>query len=184
MVVISAMMGGWLAYAQTDSETETRTEISGHDCGTGGEDHRVGRPLVKSELAVYENAGAGCKIQDANLDAKVGDLPDVDHNGGESLGCFTVTAYTAGFESCGKHPDDPLYGITATGAEVQENHTIASDWDVLPPGTRVRIEGLPYTYIVEDRGGAVKGKHIDLYIENLDDALEWGVKSREVWLVE
>ena len=108
----------------------------------------------------------------------------MDDYHGEPLGRFKITAYTAGYESCGKLPDDPLYGITATGKRVRENHTIASDWDVLPPGTKVRIEGLTHIYTVEDRGGAVRGKHIDLYIEDLDEALQWGVREREVYLVE
>lgn len=100
------------------------------------------------------------------------------------LGEFKITAYTAGFESCGKLPDDPLYGITATGNKVRENHTIASDWDVLEPGTKVMIDGFDNIFVVEDRGGAVKGNHIDVYMEDLDEALEWGVREREVWIVE
>jgi 3D (Asp-Asp-Asp) domain-containing protein len=100
------------------------------------------------------------------------------------IGEFKITAYTAGYESCGKLPDHPLYGITATGTEVKENQTIASDWEVLPPGTRVYIDGFDTVFTVEDRGGAVIGRHIDIYMEDLDDALKWGVREREVWLVE
>jgi len=103
----------------------------------------------------------------------------------ESLGNFKITQYTAGFESCGKYPDDPEYGITRSGARVQENHTIASDWAVLPEGTRVMIEGFDgIIYTVEDTGGAVIGKHIDIYVLNLESANRWGLKKREVWLVK
>jgi len=103
----------------------------------------------------------------------------------ESLGNFKITMYTAGFESCGKYPDDPEYGITRSGARVQENHTIASDWAVLPEGTRVMIEGFGNTiYTVEDIGGLVNGKHIDIYVLNLERANRWGLKKREVWLVK
>lgn len=99
------------------------------------------------------------------------------------VGEFKVTAFTAGYESTGKTPDHPAYGITASGKRVKENHTIASDWDVLPPGTVVYIEDVGIR-TVEDRGGKVKGNHIDLYIEGLDEALEWGVQFKEVWIIE
>ncbi len=188
VAIISAMMGGWLAYAQQYTETEkTEIQLFGHDCGTGGKDHRIGSKLEVFGSAEYEAETQECKRPDSSCEgsyaAQDGILHPICDNGGECLGSFKVTAYTAGFESCGKHPDNPLYGITATGTRVAEHHTIASDWDVLPPGTKVRIEGFPYTYIVEDRGGAVKGKHIDIYMQELDEALAWGVKHREVYLI-
>lgn len=99
------------------------------------------------------------------------------------IGEFKITAFTAGYESTGKTPDHPDYGVTASGNKVKENHTIASDWDVLPPGTIVYIEDVGIR-TVEDRGGKVKGNHIDLYIEGLDEALEWGVQYKEVWIIE
>ena len=37
---------------------------------------------------------------------------------------------------------------------------------------------------VEDRGGAIKGYHIDLWFDDHDDALAWGSKKQKVkvWL--
>ena len=52
-------------------------------------------------------------------------------------GRFEITYYTAGPESTGKTPDHPAYGITRSGTVVEEGRTIATDWDVLPPGTKV-----------------------------------------------
>ncbi len=95
---------------------------------------------------------------------------------------FKITAYTAGYESTGKRPGHPDYGKTASGAMVKLNHTIAADWKVLPKGTVVRIEGLNYQYVVEDKGGGVNGKHIDLYVATESEAKEWGVKRRKVWV--
>lgn len=99
------------------------------------------------------------------------------------LGAFTITAYTAGYESTQKKKGEPGYGITATGTTVTEGRTIAADWTVLPPGTVVEIEGLHGQYTVEDRGGAVKGKHIDLYIQNLNEAKAWGRQTRSVQVI-
>ena len=43
------------------------------------------------------------------------------------LGRIEITYYTAGPESTGKTPDHPAYGITRSGAVVEEGRTIAAD---------------------------------------------------------
>jgi 3D (Asp-Asp-Asp) domain-containing protein len=96
---------------------------------------------------------------------------------------FKITAYTAGPESCGKRIGDALYGITATGTTVTEGVTVASDWRVLPPGTVVFIDGVGLR-TVEDKGGAVKGYHIDVYMNRLKDARNWGKQYRNIWILE
>lgn len=105
-------------------------------------------------------------------------------NNGGLLFLNNRIAYTSGYESCGKLTDHPAYGITKSGAKVQENHTIATDWSVLPKGTKVMIEGFPYVYTVEDVGGAIKGNKIDIYMESLTDAREFGRQKLKVWVVE
>lgn len=51
---------------------------------------------------------------------------------------------------------------TKSGRKAKANHTIAADLAVLPLYTEVYIEGMG-KYTVEDVGGGVKGKHIDVY---------------------
>lgn len=46
------------------------------------------------------------------------------------------------------------------------------------------IDGLTGGYIAEDTGAAIKGNKIDLYFDSHQDALEWGVQSREVFVIE
>lgn len=88
---------------------------------------------------------------------------------------FTLTAFTNGPESTGKRPGDKGYGVTASGKRTREGRTIAADPRVLPLGTKVYIEGVG-TRIVEDTGGAIKGQKIDVFIEDLGEALEFGKK--------
>jgi len=99
------------------------------------------------------------------------------------LGEFTITAYTAGAESTGKKPGDRAYGITKSGEPVTEEITIASDWNVIPPGTWVYIEDVGYRQ-AQDIGSDIKGNRIDLYIPELVQADEWGVQQKHVWIVE
>lgn len=95
---------------------------------------------------------------------------------------FKVTAYTAGEESTDKEPDDEDYGVTASGEKVKENHTVACP-DPLPFGTKIHIPELDETYVCEDRGSAITNGRLDIYTEDLDDALDFGVQNLEakVW---
>jgi len=99
-----------------------------------------------------------------------------------SAGVFEITAYTAGPESTGKVPGDPKYGITASGKTVEEGVTIAADWTILPKGTRVYIPGVGERE-VQDKGGAIKGNKIDIYMSDLNAAIEWGRRELEVFIL-
>ena len=70
-------------------------------------------------------------------------------------------------------------GVTRSGKEVRVGH-IAADWSVLPEGTEVYVPGYG-DGVVEDTGGAIQGKRIDLFMgygqEGLERALEWGRRT-------
>lgn len=74
-------------------------------------------------------------------------------------------------------------GITASGARARVG-TIAADTSRYPFGTIMYVPGYGYGR-VEDRGGAIKGEHIDLYFRSHRQALRWGRQQRRVtiWLV-
>lgn len=81
------------------------------------------------------------------------------------------TGYTASIEECGK--DD---GITASGAKVQPMHTLACP-NSFKFGTQIEIDGLNGIYVCEDRGGAIKGQHFDIYMPKKEQAIQWGKKT-------
>lgn len=99
---------------------------------------------------------------------------------GKSLGTYLVTAYDACVECTGKNPGDPGYGITASGAVATANHTIAVDPNDIPLGTTVIINGREY--VAEDTGGAIQGKHIDMYFDTHEEARQWGTQYIEVFM--
>jgi len=67
---------------------------------------------------------------------------------------------------------------------VEEGKTIAVDPRIIPMGSLVFIEGIGYR-VAQDVGGAIKGKRIDVYIADLDEALKFGVKRGvNVYLIE
>lgn len=80
------------------------------------------------------------------------------------MGSFKLTGYCA-CKKCGTGT-----GITYSGKKVRENHTVAADLKILPIGTYIILEGIEDgakkydgIYQVEDKGGGVKNKHIDIY---------------------
>ncbi|MFE8702364.1 3D domain-containing protein [Cytobacillus sp. FJAT-54145] len=98
----------------------------------------------------------------------------------------TATGYTAGFESTGKNPGHPSFGITYSGVKVTRDlySTVAADLNVFPIGTILFIPGYGYG-VVADKGGAIKGNKVDLYYETVEDVYnQWGKKTVDVYVVE
>jgi 3D (Asp-Asp-Asp) domain-containing protein len=95
---------------------------------------------------------------------------------------FEVTAYTAGYESTKKKHGDIGYGITASGEVVTEMTTIACP-DSLSFGTRVYIQELENVFTCQDRGSDIVEGKLDVYIENLKEALDFGRKEMSVMVL-
>lgn len=82
---------------------------------------------------------------------------------------FTInaSAYTAASDECGKSD-----GVTSSGLMVEEGRTLACP-SSYPFGTLIKIEGVGVLRC-EDRGGAIKGNHFDIYMEKKQDAFAFG----------
>ena len=70
-------------------------------------------------------------------------------------------------------------GLTSSGTVPQEGRTIAMD-KRFPFGTEIEINGTVYT--VEDRGGAIKGNKIDIFVSDHQTALRNGRHSETVYI--
>lgn len=82
-----------------------------------------------------------------------------------------ATAYTASCKGCS--------GITATGINLKKNpnlKVISVDPKVIPLGSKVYVPGYGEA-IAGDKGSAVKGNKIDVFIPNKQRALQWGSKT-------
>lgn len=104
-----------------------------------------------------------------------------------TLGEFRLTAYCGCKKCCGKwgenRPVDEngkLIVKTANGTVAIEGITVAADIDLLPYGTRIWIDGHEYT--VQDCGSAINGNQIDVYFESHQEALEFGVQYKEIYI--
>ena len=95
----------------------------------------------------------------------------------------TVTWYTEA--TCGKTPDNPAYGITASGLPVVEHLTVAVDRSVIPLYSDVFVQyadGTIEQLWATDTG--VNGNHIDIYAPDYDYAIQMGRQQLTVWWVE
>ena len=99
----------------------------------------------------------------------------------------TATAYDLSYESCGKNPGDPYYGITASGMKAQYG-VIAVDTSVIPLGTRMYVEAVDgswvYGYCVAgDTGSGIKGNKIDLFYNSRNEAISFGRRQANVYIL-
>lgn len=90
-------------------------------------------------------------------------------SGSSTVKVFKVTAYCSCSKCCGSHAN----GYTASGTKATAGRTVAAPSN-LAYGTKLNING--NTYVVEDRGGAIKGNRIDIYVNSHSQALAWGVR--------
>ena len=94
---------------------------------------------------------------------------------------MTATAYTSGYQCTGKRPGDPAYGITASGLQVRPG-IVAVDPRVIPLGTRLYVEGYGFS-LAADTGSAIIGHRIDLFHEDLGEAIQFGRQRLNVWVL-
>lgn len=103
-----------------------------------------------------------------------------------SLGEYKLTSYCACEKCCGywatirpvDENGEPIV-YTASGAVARQGVTVAADTDILPYGTVLLIGG--EEFIVQDCGGGVNGKHIDIYFEDHQAAIEFGVRHETIY---
>ena len=81
---------------------------------------------------------------------------------------YKITAYCSCSKCCGK-----TTGRTASGTKATAGRTVAAS-SKFAFGTKLNIGG--HIYTVEDRGGAINGNRIDIYVNSHAQALQWGVK--------
>lgn len=108
---------------------------------------------------------------------------------------YICTAYDLSIESCGKAPDHPAYGLTASGVSLKnkswnEARAIAVDPRLIKLGTKVLLifhsesrKQYNGVYTAVDTGGDIKQKRIDVFIPERKKALQFGVTEADVYIL-
>ena len=158
--VFSAMMAG-SAYAATQAEVDY---VTGPAFGLNADQYETTLDSYKQQQEAELVAKEDEEIAALRASAR-----------GRSVGKFKAYAYSL---------DTDPSNITTAGTRPTVGRTIAADWSVLPRGTRVRIGDSDTIYVVEDTGGNIKGKTIDIFMNNDSEARAQGVRYPELYVVE
>lgn len=94
-------------------------------------------------------------------------------------GKFTATFYCDCPICVGNKPEVR----TSTGHIPHANRTIAVDTSIIPLHSIVYIKGLGF-FVAEDTGSAIKGKRIDVYVNDHEQAKRLGRKTVEVYILQ
>lgn len=93
-----------------------------------------------------------------------------------------ATAYSCMENEPGAHGSLSAQGTTLKYGMVR---SAAADWSRYPVGTKFKIKGMPYTYVVEDYGSALVGTNtVDIYHPNLSLMKKWGTRQVEINVIQ
>ena len=158
--VFSALMAG-SAYAATQAEVDS---VTGPAFGLNADQYETTLDSYKQQQEAELVAKEDEEIAALKASAR-----------GRSVGRFKAYAYSL---DC-----DPS-NMTRSGNRPVAGRTIAADWSVLPAGTRVRIGDSDNIYVVEDTGGNIKGRTIDIFMHNDSETSAHGIRYPELYIVE
>lgn len=131
---------------------------------------------VISEVVIKEPVNKIVQVQKKVETSRSASLPRTSTTAEVNGETYKITAYCSCSKCCGK-----TTGRTASGTQATAGRTVAAP-SKFAFGTKLNIGGQIYT--VEDRGGAITGNRIDIYVNSHSAALQWGVRYLPVSVVQ
>ena len=129
---------------------------------------------VISEVVITEPVDKIVQVQKVQT-SRSSTLPRTSSSSTTGGTTYKITAYCPCSKCCGK-----ATGRTASGTKATAGRTVAAS-SKFSFGTKLNIGG--HIYTVEDRGGAVNGNKIDIFVNTHAEALQWGVRYMTVSVV-
>ena len=127
---------------------------------------------VLSETVITEPVNRIVQVQKVQATSRGGARTSTTSGNGT---IYKITAHCSCAKCCGK-----VNGRTASGTHATAGRTVAAPSN-FAFGTKLNIGG--QTYVVEDRGGAIRGNKIDIYVSSHSEALRWGVRYLPVSVI-
>lgn len=129
---------------------------------------------VISEVVITEPVDRIVQVQKVQT-SRSSALPRTSSTSTTGGTTYKITAYCPCSKCCGKST-----GRTASGTKATAGRTVAAS-SKFAFGTKLNIGG--HIYTVEDRGGAINGNKIDIFVNTHAEALQWGVRYMTVSVV-
>lgn len=157
---------------QTNPESSESSSSSNSSESTQSSSSESSNSNESTQSSSSESSGSNESTQSSSSESSNSD------EGNATTMNVEATAYTAFCEGCS--------GVTYTGIDLRANpdqKVIAVDPDVIPLGSKVYVEGYGEA-IAGDIGGAINGNKIDLFMENHDDAIQFGRQNLTIHVYE
>lgn len=141
------------------------------------------------ESCNYENEEIFEEMYEEPEQIEVEQEPEKEEPKLVSLGNFRLTAYCSCHKCCGywatvrpvdENGKEIVYG--SSGEVLTAGVSVAVDTSVIPYGSELLINGTKY--IAHDTGSGINGNCIDVYHDDHQKAVEFGLQYAEVFLVE
>ncbi len=94
------------------------------------------------------------------------------------LGKFYITHYCPCARCCGVGGGK----VTASGTRPTAGRTVGVNPRLIPYGTQLKV-GKTRGYVAEDTGGGIGWRHLDIFCNSHQEALNAGVGYKKVWAV-
>lgn len=161
---------------QNSVDRATPIELVGEEATAA--DLKADKPAIQEQVAQRRPVEAGPPVVLTSVPRT-----SVENRPTNQIMMIRTTAYSH------LQADSLPYGRkSAAGSNLKygsEVRSAAADWSKYPLGTKFKIEGLPYTYVVDDYGSALCGTEtIDIYKPDLSGIGRWGVRNLPVRVLE
>jgi len=141
-------------------------------------------PGISNDASAVENIQSGTtKVASRGSYIRSTNVAPTEY---EDVITVRATAYCLCQKCTGKTPSSPGYGHTASGLVIVPGtnmKVLSVDPNIIPLGTEVYVDGYGYA-IAADTGGAIKGNKIDVYKDTHAEALQWGVRTVNVYILK
>ena len=133
--------------------------------------------IIQISTKVTSRSGSRANLSSGSIAASVAGKT-------QTVVTLNASAYTA--STCGKSPNDPGYGRTASGAMASSWYTVAAGKGY-PMGTIIYIPAFADKpnggwFVVQDRGGAISNNKIDIYMGTLSECIQFGRRNLECYI--
>ena len=141
--------------------------------------HQMAHSANDEYVALYPSYIALNKQYNEELAAEQKEAEEAQKNQGRFLFEGNISFYCP--NSCCNGSNS---GITALGTPIVPWHTVAVDPNVIPLGSKLRIEGFDgITFVACDTGSAIKNNKVDVAVSSHSEAMNLGRQYRNVYLL-
>lgn len=166
-------------------ETETPEEVEESSQSEAAEETTQVEETQEEEVTVVEEVEETEAQEEVVEETVVEETVEEPAEPAAESSQASENGYTMTVEATAYSRNQPvLSNHTFTGIDLRENpRVIAVDPDVIPLGSTIYVPGYG-EYVAGDTGGAIIGNRIDVHIESLQEAIQFGRRTIDIQVYE